>query len=125
MTNLKLKVSKASYEEKLNKLKELANKIDHKISVFEQYKRQTSKFIDENDDNYENVMNNIDTNIASCRKSHERIEETIKFVQATLNDMMDVVNYGKQILVDNGSIAKDAVATAVDVVTGSLGTILK
>lgn len=125
MTNLKLKVSKASYEEKLNKLKELANKIDHKISVFEQYKRQTSKFIDENDDNYENVMNNIDTNIASCRKSHERIEETIKFVQATLNDMMDVVNYGKQILVDNESIAKDAVATAVDVVTGSLGTILK
>lgn len=124
MVNLKLKVSKASYEEKLNKLKDLANRLDNKITVFQKYKTDTAKFIEETDDNYGEVINNIDANIEACRKAHERVEDSIKFVQDTLTDMEDVSVYGGKILGDAVDIAKDSLANAVDAVSSSLKTIL-
>lgn len=124
MINLKLKVSKSSYEEKLNKLKDLANRLDQKINVFEQYKNNTSKFIEESDDEYDALIDNANENIAACRKAREKVEESIKMVANTLNDMEEFGKYAGETLRNASEVAKDTIATAADVVTTQLNSVL-
>ncbi len=112
--NVSLKVSKASYQSKIEQLNGLLSEVDAKIQRFETLKMNTSKFIDESDSNYDNLIRNIEENIKACRSAREATLASIKMMQDTLSDMDEFVQKSGQVLEDGVEEAKAGFKVAVE-----------
>ena len=112
--NVSLKVSKASYQSKIEQLNGLLSEVDAKIQRFETLKMNTSKFIDESDSNYDNLIRNIEENIKACRSEREATLASIKMMQDTLSDMDEFVQKSGQVLEDGVEEAKAGFKVAVE-----------
>ena len=110
---LRLKVSKSAYEDKITKLDNYLGRLDTAMQTYERKKIELDQFMDGSDDNYETVKANIDANIATVKKAKEMTEASMKMLRDTLKEMED---FGTNI----GKLATDALDTAKTTIKGAV-----
>ena len=86
---LRLKVSKSAYEDKIAKLEGYITLLDGKITDYERKKTELDSFMDGTDDNYESLKQAVQENINRVRKAKEMCENSMQMLRDTLQDMDD------------------------------------
>ena len=115
MANVTLKVSVSAYQDKINKLEGYLNRLDSTITDYETAEKSMDKFIGEGDDNYEALRQNIEQNIATCRKAREMCDASIKALNETLSQMTDAGQNIGNLLSEAGGLAKSTISAAIEV----------
>lgn len=86
---VRLKVSKSAYEEKINRLNNYLNRLDATITSYEKAKNDLDSFMDGSDDNYNKMRESVETNIKTVRKAREMTVASIDMLKQTLSQMED------------------------------------
>ena len=92
---VRLKVSKSAYEEKIAMLKDYLSELDRTIEAYEHKKTEMDSFIDGSSDGYEEIKNSVEQNKRSVEKAREMCNNSIKMLEDTLKEMED---FGENIL---------------------------
>lgn len=111
---LRLKVSKNAYREKIDRLQNYLNRADNTISSYENKKTMLDSFMDGTDDNYEATLQMIEDNIARVRKARSMCEASIQMLQGTLNDIDDFGENLKKNIETFTDLAKNTADAAFD-----------
>lgn len=104
---VRLKVSKSSYEAKISKLQSLIQRLDSTMTDYQTRKTELDKFMDGSDDNYEKIKAQIDENIKSVRVAKNNAEASMKMLQETLKQMDE---FGGKV----GNLVQTATETAIN-----------
>lgn len=112
---LKLRISKAAYEEKIYRLERLKNELDSRVSDYKAAEAGIDRFIGQGDDNYDILRKNIQTNIATCLKASEMTELSIRALKETLQQMSDAGKSIRDILNDSQENEKRTVRSAFEI----------
>lgn len=112
--DLRLKVSKSAYEEKIDRLQNLLNRADNAITSYENKKTMLDSFMDGTDDNYEATLQMIEDNIARVRKARSMCEAGIQMLQGTLNDIDDFGENLRKNIENLTEMAKNTADAAFD-----------
>ncbi|MBR3437509.1 MAG: hypothetical protein IKG97_07130 [Lachnospiraceae bacterium] len=112
---LKLRISKAAYEEKIYRLERLKNELDSRVSDYKAAEAGIDRFIGQGDDNYDILRKNIQTNIATCLKASEMTDLSIRALKETLQQMSDAGKSIRDILNDSQENEKRTVRSAFEI----------
>ena len=92
---VRLKVSKSAYEEKIAMLKDYLNELDRTLQAYDRKKTEMDSFIDGSSDGYEEIKKSVEQNQKSVGKAKEMCNNSIKMLEDTLKEMED---FGQNIL---------------------------
>jgi len=102
---VRLKVSKAAYEEKIAMLKDYLNELDRTIAAYQRKETEMDSFIEGSSDGYEEIRASVEQNIHSVEKAREMCNNSIQMLENTLKEMED---FGENILKTAQSAAEAA-----------------
>lgn len=111
---IRLKVSKSAYEEKINRLQNYLNRLDSTITSYEKAERDLDSFMEGNDDHYEELRQQIENNIATVRKTRQMTEASIVSLQTTLSQMEEFGSNVGNLIQEGTEAAKGVIRTAID-----------
>lgn len=109
---IRLKVSKSAYEEKISRLENYLARLDNTISSYENKKTMLDSFMDGTDDNYEATRQMIEDNIQRVRKAREMCDASIAMLRQTLQEMADFGDKLKANISEAADLAKNTANAA-------------
>lgn len=113
--SLNLKVSKADFENALEKVVTKISNLDGVISSYNEAKANLDQFVQEGDSSYEAWIARIDENIKAAGKAKAALMETKASLEKTVEQMTDVTSQVSQVVVSATEAAKSTVEAAIKV----------
>lgn len=114
MAQTTLKISKGAYQAKIYKLQSCLNQLDTKITQYETVRDNMEKFMDGNDDNYDNLRANVENNIKMVRKAREMTDASIKMLNETLEQAEEFGTEMRETISQAGELAMNTLKGAVE-----------
>lgn len=112
---VRLKVSRASYEAKINDLKGLITQLDAAITSYGNAETRLDSFMSSSDDSYEKTREAIRTNVNTVKQAKAQCEAAIQSLEKTLNEMESFGENVANMIGAGAEAAKSGVKTAFDV----------
>lgn len=85
--SLNLRVSKEDFIKCIDTLDRNMQRLQDIILRYEGAKKETYKFIEEGDDNYQAMLDNIDVNILNAKNAYASLQEMKEDLQKTVDSM--------------------------------------
>ena len=108
--SLNLRVSKGDFEKRIAVVEIRMGALVDVINRYENAKANLDQFIESNDNNYDNMVKQIDVYIKNAKKAHSALNATKLELQSTVEKMANMGNEVKETIV----AATDATVRAVE-----------
>lgn len=112
---VRLVVSRESYQNQIELLQGYLNRLDNTISQYQQKETELDSFMTGDDDNYQKMRESVEQNIRTVQKAREMCDASIQMMRQTLQEMESFGENVGRTLDSAFDAAKSGITTAFDV----------